>query len=247
MRESQTPPRGKLEAVRLTEAIFEGLRKEIIGGELKPGELLSRRRIAGRFGCSYTPVIEALVRLEHAGLVESQSHRMARVRGLSAGKILDDYVLREAYETQAIRLACRQATAAEVKELRRLAARVDSKRSKVGAGARINVVEEASFLDWQFHRRVAEVSRCGALVRQLEGIETQRRLQAKWITVVESNYPERHHEVLVDALERRDPLAADAAMRAHVRRGLEREIKGYLTAQSPLLSSDADVGPDPPV
>ena len=241
MRVSGRSRPGKIEAARLTESIFEGLQQQIMSGELKPGEFLSRRDVAKRFDCSYTPVIEALVRLEHAGLVESQSHQMARVRSLSIGKIHDDYVLREAIETQAIRLACRHATVAEIKELRRLAVKVDSKRSKVGTSTPIKTIEEASLLDWQFHRRIAECSRCQALVRELERIETLRRLRAKWSTVVQSNYPERHHEQLVDVLELRDPIAADEVMRAHVRRGLEREIKGYMKAQSPLYSTDGEL------
>ena len=40
--------------------IYEGLRDEITGGKLKPGDTLSRREIARRYGTSSIPVIEAL-------------------------------------------------------------------------------------------------------------------------------------------------------------------------------------------
>ena len=65
----------------LTQRIYRSLLDEIVSGKLKPGEPLSRRRIAERHGCSYTPVIEALIRLEYAGLVESESFRTPRVCG----------------------------------------------------------------------------------------------------------------------------------------------------------------------
>src|ERR671936_313608 len=57
----------------LTQRIYDGLCQEITTGKLKPGELLSRRQIAQRYGASYTPVIEAMVRLENLGLVESEA------------------------------------------------------------------------------------------------------------------------------------------------------------------------------
>src|SRR5436190_2516146 len=111
----------------LTQVIYEGLREEITTGKLKPGELLSRRRIAERYGASYTPVIEAMVRLENAGLVEAEASQMARVSQVSVETIQNTYVLREALETQAIRLACERALDAEIDELYRLAEEVDER------------------------------------------------------------------------------------------------------------------------
>src|SRR5262245_51893505 len=90
----------------LAQTIYEGLRNEIATGKLRPGEPLSRREVAKRYGTSAIPVIEALVRLEGEGLVESEARQAARVRRINVETIREDYVLREAYETQAIRLAC---------------------------------------------------------------------------------------------------------------------------------------------
>src|SRR5262249_29989713 len=137
-----TPRRGpgrKADPRRLTQVIYQGLCDEITGGKLKPGERLSRRRIAERYGASYTPVIEAMVRLERAGLVEARTSHMARVGRTSVETIQSDYVLREALECQAIRLACESATAGEVQELYRLAEAVDARisvRDRVPGGAR---------------------------------------------------------------------------------------------------------------
>jgi hypothetical protein len=61
----------------------------------------------------------------------------------------------------------------------------------------------------------------------LERIELLKRLQANWIYVPKLADPPRFHAQLVDTIRDRDPLAADAAMRAHVRKGLEKEIKAY--------------------
>jgi DNA-binding GntR family transcriptional regulator len=47
----------------LAHQVYEGLCQEITTGKLKPGELLSRRKIAASYGTSHIPVIEAMVRL----------------------------------------------------------------------------------------------------------------------------------------------------------------------------------------
>ena len=144
----------------LARKIYQSLLDEIVTGKIKPGESLSRRRIAERHGCSYTPVIEALIRLEYAGLVESESFRSPRVRGLSLERIHGDYVLREAYETQAIRLACEHATPDELEGLRALAEEVDALASLKDVPEHRGHHEGGPILHWRFHRRIAELSRC---------------------------------------------------------------------------------------
>ena len=87
--------------------------------------------------------------------------------------------------------------------------------------------QEGPRLHWQFHRRIAEISRCPALVRELERIELLRRLQANWYFTPEIPDPPRYHSLLVDAIKARDVTGADARMRVHVRSGLEKELLGY--------------------
>ncbi len=211
--------------VALARTVYEGLRDEIVGGKLMPGAALSRRQIASRYGTSYISVIEAMTRLENSGLVEAEARQVARVRKITLETIEEDYVLREAFETQAIRLACATAIPAEIDELYRLAEAVDSRVASGGTkGARDR---QGPLLHWQFHRRVAEISRSRALIRELERIELLRRLQANWYFTPEIPDEPRCHSVLVDPIKNRDLLEAEAAMRRHVRRGLEKELLAY--------------------
>jgi DNA-binding GntR family transcriptional regulator len=137
------------------------------------------------------------------------------------------YMLREALEVQAVHLACQSATATEVEELYRLAETVDAHISAWDNSRGEAADNEGPVLHWEFHRRIAELSRCPALVQELERIELLRRLQANWIYVPDRRDPPRWHSQLVDALQTRDPHAAVVAMRAHVRSGLEKELQGY--------------------
>ena len=55
----------------LARRVYDGLCREITTGKLKPGELLSRRRVAVAYGTSHIPVIEAMLRLENADIVKN--------------------------------------------------------------------------------------------------------------------------------------------------------------------------------
>jgi DNA-binding GntR family transcriptional regulator len=209
----------------LSQRIYEGLCREITTGKLRPGELLSRRQIAERYGASYTPVIEAMVRLENTGLIEAAASQMARVRQVSIETMQENHILREAYETQAVRLACERATHAEIDELYRRAEEVDARRRARDEARRDD--PQGMLTHYRFHRRIAEVSRCAALAQALDRIELLRQMEASWSYVPNFVAPPRQHSLLVEPIARRDPLAADAAMREHLRRTLEKILRVY--------------------
>ena len=48
------------------------LRERILRGELSIGQVISRRKLATQLGMSLPPVSEAMLRLEHEGLLESR-------------------------------------------------------------------------------------------------------------------------------------------------------------------------------
>ena len=71
-------PATGLAAAAAHDRVYRTLRVRIMHGELSPGEALTLRGIAGRFGVSMTPVREALRRLVAEGaLTMSASGRVA--------------------------------------------------------------------------------------------------------------------------------------------------------------------------
>ncbi len=56
------------------------VRERILRGELAIGQVISRRKVAAELGMSFLPVSEALLRLEHEGLLESRPRSGTRVR-----------------------------------------------------------------------------------------------------------------------------------------------------------------------
>jgi DNA-binding GntR family transcriptional regulator len=217
-------------AVSLAEEAYLAIRGEILRGVLRPGNALSRRRLAVQLGMSVLPVSEALRRLEEDGLVESRPRAGTRVRVPSEADVRDLYELREALESQVARLFAERATSAERRELKRLAEEVDGLFSRMATHQ-----EEAAFrfrvhdTHVAFHLWIAEHAR-SSLIKQM--IERKHVLILNWlfdVTGRRTPLPLGFHGALADALLSGDPECADAAMRAHVRYGLS-EIGGRIGA-----------------
>jgi len=76
----------------------------------------------------------------------------------------------------------------------------------------------------QFHMRIAEMARCPGLCR---AIEKEQVLIFNWLydtAAQRHTQPEQFHSTLAEALCGGDPEAADHAMRAHVRYGLDQVL-----------------------
>ena len=203
------------------------LRNQILKGELPAGVVLSRRRLARALRVSVPPVAEALLHLEHDGLVESKPRVGTRVRVPTRRDIEDRSQLREALETQAARLLVARATAAEKQELLELGRQVD--RLYAEAEQR---PEDRDFLfavhthHMKLHLRIAEAARCPVL---LEAIEKERVLVFSWLcdTVVQRrSLGFDYHVRLTKVLAAGTPEQAAAAMRRHIQRGLREVLAG---------------------
>ena len=107
---------GKTSNQPLSTNLYSELQEDILTGKLKTGEKLTEQKICDEYKVSRTPVREALRQLEMDGLIENIPNRGAFVLGLSDQDIEDMYVLRKAYEIQAVRWAIERITEEELNE-----------------------------------------------------------------------------------------------------------------------------------
>ena len=94
--------------MRASDAAYDRLREEILHWRLLPGTPLSEIELADRLGVSRTPLRAALARLALEGLVDTSRGRTGVVSDVSTESITELFELREALETQAVRLASRR-------------------------------------------------------------------------------------------------------------------------------------------
>src|SRR6202522_3993802 len=203
----------------LADEAYLVVRERILRGELAAGQVISRRKIAAELGMSFLPVSEALLRLEHEGLLESRPRAGTRVRIPSREDVRGHYLVREALEVEAARLFTEMATPEERSELLKLGVRVDAMRSQTETNRfyYLNLHEK-------LHRRIAECTRCPALC---DAIERTRALSSTWLCVGRAfnGTPSRPQQDLVEVLVGVDRDASAAAMREHVTSSMQRAIE----------------------
>jgi DNA-binding GntR family transcriptional regulator len=123
-------------------------------------------------------------------------------------------------ESQSARLFAEKASPQERLELQRMAARLDAmiKRCNGNGDAKDDFRIQAYHV--AFHMRIAE---CGGSLALRDAIEKNGVLIFNWLydTAAKSHTPPRSHEELIKVIAGRDPEAADAAMRRHVRYRLQ--------------------------
>ena len=214
----------------LSEQAYLLTRQKILKGDLPLGAAISRRKLAEEFKMSFLPVSEAIRRLEHEGLVESRPRVGTRVRIPSAQDVRDRCIMREALEAQAARLFAEKASCDERSELRGMAAHLEAMVLEACTG---EVDADALFrlqtYHFALHMRIAECSGCATLC---EALGKTQVLIFNWLYDAAAHHrilPGSHLQ-LVGAVGGRDVETAEAAMRQHVRFGLE-DIQAEIAAR----------------
>jgi len=105
MRVKENSLNNRLQHIQMWESVLSTLRMAIIKGQLQSGAHLLEVQLAEKLGVSRGPVREALVHLEHEGLVVSQPYRGKFVADISAKTIHETYSLRRLLESFAAELA----------------------------------------------------------------------------------------------------------------------------------------------
>ena len=188
------------------------LRDAIVSGELEPGRQLSENELAARLGVSRTPVREALVRLRDDRLVEIVPQLGTFVTLISQAAIDEAYFVREALECAAVREAAIHAHKQDVAALRAILARQDDVRASEDY-ARWFVLND------EFHRALSDLSGhpvAWTLIRRVSGhLDRIRRLSLPQPRYLDQAHGE--HRLILKAITRGDPDAAEDAMRHHLR------------------------------
>jgi DNA-binding GntR family transcriptional regulator len=203
------------------------IRNKILKGDLPIGMALSRRQLATELSISVPPVTEALQQLESEGLLESRPRVGTRVRVPTRQDVEDRSIVREALESQAARLFVERALRGEKEDLRQRGRQLDQLYASCeNAAVDRDFLFSVNTYHLNFHLRIAECGRCPAL---RDAIEKEQVLIFYWLydtAVQRRSLSSDYHARLADALASGTPEQADAAMRQHIRLGLEEVLAG---------------------
>ncbi|PZR86980.1 MAG: GntR family transcriptional regulator [Stutzerimonas stutzeri] len=214
--------------------LVAALRQAIIASELRPGEALSEKEIAGRFGVSRQPVREAFIKLSEAGLVQILPSRGTYVMKISLREVANARFVREAVECALARAASKLIDPNGVALLRRLIAEQSAAAGRSDY-TRFTVLDEA------FHQAIAEIVDCDYAGKVVESARAQtdrvRYLSLPGTSPIPLLITQ--HNAIVDALESGDPDMAATAMRIHLREILNALPR--IAAEHPELFEDEEM------
>jgi DNA-binding GntR family transcriptional regulator len=206
----------------LVEDAYRALKASILDGTLPAGYQAVEHRIADQLDMSRTPVHEAVIRLQHEGLVRVLPRRGVQVLPISTADMIEVYQLLVAMEGMAAMLLAQNAGDAET-----------SVRSMEDATNQMeHALKSQDLRDWaraddKFHRLL--VTECGnhRLAKTAATMADQAQ-RARVVTLLFRPPPHasvQEHRTIISAIRGGDSAAARAAAEGHRTRASSEIIK----------------------
>ncbi len=222
-----------MSAETLTEQTYLKIRRELISGQLKPGQKLISRSLASRHGVSLAPVREAIGRLAAEGLVDHIPGAGSFVKTVTKHDLYELYILREGLESCAAAEAATNAHPLQIEALSQLCDRFDQLASQVvSETADQTVMNRWIDAEETFHEVLLEASRnsllnkvCSNYRMQLQVFELQRK-QPMILTQEIAAETSRMHRAIFNAVKDRNSEQARLLMLEHIQAG-RKSILGY--------------------
>jgi len=218
-----------MSAATLKYRAYEAIRGRIVRGDLPAHSRLSPAALAKHMGISHIPVREAISQLQSEGLVEQVPRLGAFVKVPGRRELLELIELRDAIECYAVGKAARRIKEADLRELaaceERLralaeAARAGKVRDQAGHQRKwlaIDLALHAAILRATGNQRMRQLLEQSRVMTRMFGPQAATSpAREPFGAHVMENF--RVHHAIIQAIRRRDPLAARRAMRAHMRR-----------------------------
>lgn len=197
----------------LVQGIQHALRDAIIQGRLTAGVRLREIPLADHFGCSTTPVREALRRLEHDGLVTVHPRRGAEVVSIGGDALESLYETRLLLECHGVRRAAESGPSADdLHNLKEMLAHVEGLLDS-------DDLHLLNSLDMEFHSAINNLSGNHVLADLVERVTRQIlvvRVRADARVPGGPRKAHRHHNDIVAAIAAGDADGAEAVMRKHI-------------------------------
>lgn len=182
----------------LRDEVYRSIRDAIVRGELVPGEKLRDSELEAWLGVSRTPIREALLRLNRAGLVEARPGSVTRVAPEDLEHVRHGQQIAGELHSLAVRLCGERLDADALEDLREANARLSKAIERRDADAAIEADED-------FHSIPVIRSQNPLIAEHLEVVTaTLRRAEYMHFHMLTGIDSPAQHEAIVQALENGD-------------------------------------------
>jgi DNA-binding GntR family transcriptional regulator len=192
--------------------IADDLRKQILAGDLLPGDRIRQEEIAEEFDASRIPVREALLILVNDGLVEIVANSGAWVSSLTMPECLEQYEIRERIEPLLLRSSLLTLQQPAIDEMEVLVSKMEQNQD----------VRTFMGLDREFHMLSYSAAPNSSLktivVKLWNTTQAYRRVYAQLAGSPGLSVTHLEHRLLMEAIVRRDSDEAERILGSHIRR-----------------------------
>lgn len=188
------------------------IKDNIIKLELAPGSQISENELAAELGLSRTPVREALIELSKVKIVEIYPQKRSVVSLIDYELVEESRFMRDLLECAVAELDCQLATPEDITRLRE--------------NVRLQNFYLDSFypdhlmvLDNAFHGLLFDIARKPQVFALMQSISIHfDRVRSMALSAVRNQKIVQDHEAIIEAIARKDPLAARGLMELHLGR-----------------------------
>ena len=189
--------------------IYQILHNQIVQGDVAPGTRFSEAEISREFNTSRQPVREAFIKLRNEGLVKVRPQRGTFVTKIWIDAVRDARFIREAIEADIVKLLVRNSNPGMIAVL----------REQVELQRNLAPLERERFieLDEEFHHTLAQCAHKAIAWKVIANMKAHLdRVRHLSSTKKPSKILIDQHEGIVDAIEAKDTVEAEKAIRHHM-------------------------------
>ncbi|WP_156680715.1 GntR family transcriptional regulator [Sphingomonas profundi] len=227
------------------QTVVERLREMIMTGVLKGDQRLLEVSLSEQLGVSRTPVREALIVLAEDGLVDYRLNRGYVVRAFSIDYVLNAYVVREALESLACRLAAERPLDPELK--RRMEAAL-ARGDDILAGRRLSAALRDPWreVNDELHRLLLAAAANPPLEQALAAatrIPYSGSRVVHWFEdedlegLYQLRMVHRQHHAIVEAIAAGESYRAETLMRGHIAYAADHVHKQFAAAKAGIAEA----------
>ncbi len=209
----------------MREQAYETFTERLLAQDILPGQIVSQRELVEITGMTLAAIREMIPRLEADGLIHTVPKRGLQVAHVDLNLIRNAFQLRLILEKEGLSHFLQVATDGEIYSLRDRHMQIKEQAGKdISAG----LLNEAQQLDWQMHDEmidrlgndlIASIYRVNSIKIRLIRQQDTRILPELIVSVMDE------HLAIIDALLKRDELAAIQFLINHIESAKKRAMR----------------------
>ncbi len=213
-----------LDTTSLSQKIETQLKREIMAGDLLPGQRLTIDELAGRLQVSAMPVRDAVRRLDGLGFLKVAPRRGVYVEDFDQTRFKDTMDVRIALECLAVTLATDRIPARAIADARAVYVRGGEHFARTGD------LSQLADCDNLLHDLIVSHSENPLLISLMEQLQDLIDWAHHIVAKVQPRaqldaLPE--HLAILDVLSQRDVVATQGALREHLQNTLQRTLRAW--------------------